>query len=127
MYTTGVRRVAAVGVAAMLAGAAALTAASSAVATTVPASSTHPAPAAVGAAEPTGKVVSRINLLIREQPTANSKFLGSVRPGTVIALNCKKVGQNVDGNNLWYLLGAHKPGYVSARYVKNLAAVPYCK
>jgi Cu/Zn superoxide dismutase len=110
----------------VLAGAVALSGAPMAVAA-VPTAVAHPAPVAAKAAEPTGKVVSRVNLSIREQPTTNSKFLGSLRPATVVALHCKKVGQNVDGNNLWYMLGKGKPGYVSARYVKNLAAVPYCK
>ncbi|MDX6329775.1 MAG: hypothetical protein QOI83_2158, partial [Streptomycetaceae bacterium] len=32
----------------------------------------------------------------------------------------------VDGNDLWYLLGGPKPGWVAARYVKNLAPVGYC-
>ncbi len=126
MYTSGLRRVAVVGASAALAGAMALCGASMAVAA-VPTAVAHPAPVAAKAAEPTGKVVSRTNLSIREQPTASSKFLGSIRPGTVIALHCKKNGQNVDGNHLWYMLGNGKPGYVSARYVKNLAAVPYCK
>ncbi|WP_269856893.1 SH3 domain-containing protein [Streptomyces sp. RPT161] len=122
------RRVALVGTSAALAGAVALCGASAAVAA-APTAVAHPAPApaAAKAAEPTGKVVSRINLSIREQPTTSSKSLGSVRPGTVIALHCKKDGQNVDGNHLWYMLGDGKRGYVSARYVKNLAVVPYCK
>lgn len=38
----------------------------------------------------------------------------------------KVVGQNVDGNNLWCLLGNGRPGYVAARYVQNLGAVPSC-
>ncbi|MCQ4040781.1 SH3 domain-containing protein [Streptantibioticus rubrisoli] len=126
MSTSGLRRGVVVAAGAMLAGAMALSGASLAVAA-APTAVAHPAPVAVRAAEPTGKVVSRVNLSIREQPTTNSKFLGSLRPATVIALHCKKVGQNVDGNNLWYLLGGGKPGYVSARYVKNLAAVPYCR
>jgi hypothetical protein len=129
MYTFGTRRLVAAGASALLAGAVALSAASSAVAAT-PTGTTaaaHPVTVAAKATGPTGKVVSRLNLSIRQQPTANSKFLGSIRPGTVIALQCKKVGQNVAGNDLWYLLGNGKPGYVSARYVQNLATVPYCK
>ncbi|WP_329395126.1 hypothetical protein [Streptomyces melanogenes] len=42
-------------------------------------------------------------------------------------LQCKKNSQNVDGNRIWYKLGAGKPGWVAARYVQNLAPVPYCK
>jgi hypothetical protein len=78
------------------------------------------------AAEPTGRVVSRLPLSIRQKPTTNSRYLGSFKPGTVIRLHCKVVGQNVDGNKLWYLLGNGRPGYVAARYVQNLSYVPYC-
>lgn len=79
------------------------------------------------AAEPRGKVISRLPLSIREKATSNSRYLGALQPGTIIALHCKVVGQNVDGNKLWYQLGNGRPGYVSARYVDNLAVVPYCK
>ena len=78
------------------------------------------------AAEPTGRVVSQLPLSIREQPTTASAFLGSRTSGAVIHLHCKVVGQNVDGNTLWYELGDGRPGYVAARYVQNLSPVPYC-
>ncbi|MFI6698246.1 SH3 domain-containing protein [Streptomyces sp. NPDC050509] len=95
-------------------------------ASAVPASPAPPVAAPAPAAEPKGRVVSRLTLSIRERPTANSGYLGGIQPGTVIALSCKVVGQNVDGNNLWYLLGNGRPGYVAARYVENLSPVPYC-
>ena len=76
---------------------------------------------------PQGKVVSRITLNIREYPTTYSDYLGGIKPGTIIPLYCKVRGQNVDGNNIWYLLGGSRPGYVAARYVKNLSPVPYCQ
>ncbi|MFE3828436.1 SH3 domain-containing protein [Streptomyces sp. NPDC059092] len=87
----------------------------------------EPAAAQAPAAEPKGRVVSRLPLSIRERPTSNSGYLGSVQPGAVIALSCKVVGQNVDGNDLWYHLGNGRPGYVAARYVENLSPVPYCR
>jgi hypothetical protein len=105
------RRVSAAGAVAVLAGAGALAA----------------APAAVAAELPQGKVVSRLTLSIRSEPTSKSTFLGGFAPGTVISLYCKTHGQNVDGNDLWYLLGGSKPGWVAARYVKNLSHVNYCE
>ncbi|MEV8394475.1 MULTISPECIES: SH3 domain-containing protein [unclassified Streptomyces] len=84
-------------------------------------------PARTPAGEPRGKVVSRITLSIREEPTSHSAYLGGLRPGTVIPLFCKVRGENVDGNNLWYLLGDARPGYVAARYVENQSPVPYCR
>ncbi|MFJ9030641.1 hypothetical protein ACIRQP_19365 [Streptomyces sp. NPDC102274] len=83
--------------------------------------------AKVPVGEPRGKVVSRITLSIREEPTSRSAYLGGLRPGTVIPLFCKVRGENVDGNNLWYLLGDARPGYVAARYVENQSPVPYCR
>lgn len=82
---------------------------------------------AKAAAEPRGKVVSRLPLSIRESATANSRYLGGIQPGAIIHLHCKVTGQNVDGNRLWYKLGNGRPGYVSARYVENLSPVAYCK
>jgi hypothetical protein len=82
---------------------------------------------AQAAAEPRGKVVSRLPLSIRAMATSNSRYLGAFQPGTVIWLHCKVVGQNVEGNKIWYKLGNVRPGDVSARYVQNLSVVPYCK
>ncbi|TKA06205.1 SH3 domain-containing protein [Actinacidiphila oryziradicis] len=103
-------RVAATGAVAVLAGAGALAA----------------APAAAAAELPQGKVVSRVTLSIRSEPTSKSTFLGGFAPGTVVPLYCKTHGQKVDGNDLWYPLGGPKPGWVAARYVKNLAPAGYC-
>jgi hypothetical protein len=85
-----------------------------------------PAHAAPAATEPQGRVVSRLTLSIRERPTTNSGYLGGIQPGAVIYLHCKVTGSNVDGNNIWYLLGNGRPGYVAARYVQNLSPVPRC-
>lgn len=99
-----------------------------------PVAAGHHAPGAGGpsarparaATEPQGRVVSRLPLSIREQPTAQSAYLGSIPAGSVISLHCKAVGQNVDGNTIWYLLGAGRPGHVTGRYVRNLSPVPWC-
>lgn len=90
--------------------------------------STAAAPAAPAqvAAEPKGRVVSRLPLSIRARATTQSGYLGSFPSGAVIYLHCKVTGQNVDGNNRWYLLGNGHPGYVAARYVQNLSTVPWC-
>jgi hypothetical protein len=82
---------------------------------------------AQAAAEPRGRVISRLPLSIRERATSDSRYLGAFPSGAVISLHCKVVGQKVEGNNLWYQLGNGHPGYVAARYVQNLSAVPYCR
>ena len=83
--------------------------------------------AAPAAAEPKGRVVSQLPLSIRSRATTQSDYLGSFPSGAVISLHCKVIGQNVDGNNRWYLLGNGRPGYVAARYVQNLSTVPWCQ
>ncbi|MGA5130004.1 SH3 domain-containing protein [Streptomyces olivoreticuli] len=131
MMYLSMRRTAAAGAAILLAGSGALLAAAPAGAHSaqpirVDASAAPAAEPAATPAAPKGKVVSRLPLSIREQPKSASTFLGALKPGSVVELSCKKHGQKVDGNDLWYLL-AVKPGYVSARYVENLSPVPLCK
>lgn len=103
------------------------TATEPAIAATVAGDPPAPGSAKALATPPEGKVVSRMTLSIREEPTSGSVYLGGLRPGTIIPLFCKVRGQNVDGNNLWYLLGDARPGYVAARYVENQSPVPYCE
>lgn len=124
MYALGIkRRITAALTVVMIAGSGALAATPAGAADT-----TTPPEASVSvAALPKGKVVSRLPLSIRERPTSASRFLGSYQPGTVITLSCKVHGQNVEGNDLWYLLGGSKPGWVAARYVQNLSPVAYCR
>lgn len=76
-----------------------------------------------------GQVIARTGLNIRAQATTNSTDRGTIRYGTVIRISCKVVGQNIDGNRLWYKLADARfaRGYVSARYVDNIGRAPeYC-
>ncbi|MCM2422754.1 SH3 domain-containing protein [Streptomyces sp. RKAG293] len=123
------RRVATAGVVTALAGTGILAGAGGAAAAT-PATATtvaHSSHVVTKAAEPRGKVVANGGLWVHQDANTTSKRLNLLSQGAVVALQCKKAGQNVDGNKLWYRLGAGKPGWVAARYVQNLAAVPYCK
>ena len=88
---------------------------------------TATAPATTKAAAPyvRGKVVSAVPLRIRSRATTASAALGTVAPNTVVKLACKVRGQNIAGNDIWYNL-ATRPGWVAARFVRNLAAVPFC-
>ncbi|MFE4632593.1 hypothetical protein ACFRJ1_04325 [Streptomyces sp. NPDC056773] len=96
-----------------------------------------------------GVVVSKGSLAVRSRPTTHSQKVGRVYPHEKLAIACKERGERVDGNNIWYLLeerdqkdsrdedrkGAmnSKAGkydddnWVSARYVKNLDKVEYCR
>ncbi|MFD9789355.1 SH3 domain-containing protein [Streptomyces sp. NPDC059070] len=121
------RKMVAAGAIAALSGTGILLGGSAASAAPKPAPAAHQAPAPAPAAGPTGKVVANGGLWVHQSATTTSKRLTLLPNGTVTALQCKKASQNVDGNKLWYKLGAGKSGWVAARYVKNLAPVPYCK
>ncbi|WP_206320720.1 hypothetical protein [Streptomyces zingiberis] len=77
-------------------------------------------------AQPYGTVVAS-QLNVRSGPgTTYSILPPALAYGQQVGLICKVVGQNVDGNNLWYLL-RDRPGYAAARYVQNTGTVPYCQ
>lgn len=73
-----------------------------------------------------GKVVARSGVRIRAKATTYSQVLGGYHSGALVKLSCKVKGQWVDGNKIWYKL-ADRKGYVTARYVKNLKPVNYCR
>lgn len=101
----------------------------------------------------TGKVVSKGPLKVRSKPTTESRAIGHVKPNSKVEIECKKHGQKVDGNRIWYRLhedreewengsgreeredrqdpnrakAYEKERWVSARYVKNLSEVKYCR
>ncbi|MCF3183181.1 hypothetical protein [Streptomyces sp. NPDC096033] len=103
-----------------------------------------------------GKVVSRGPLSVRSKPTTHSHLQYKVYPHETLALKCKTRGENVAGNDLWYLIdpgdddrgddwsdGSDGEGrkkargtrardgydndWVSARYVKDLKPVRWCR
>lgn len=133
MYTSRIKRRATVALAVLVIAGSGILAANSAVA--AGASATVAGTGTVARAPqpedtvalPKGKVVSRTALHIRERPTSNSPSLGLLPPGTIVTLRCKVVGQNVEGNDLWYRLGGGRTGYVAARFVENLSPVSYCR
>ncbi|MFJ8013308.1 hypothetical protein [Streptomyces sp. NPDC096339] len=52
----------------------------------------------------TGKVVSKGPLKVRSKPSTHSRAVGEVRPHSKVDIKCKKRGESVDGNNIWYRL-----------------------
>ncbi|OEJ32199.1 hypothetical protein BGK67_13385 [Streptomyces subrutilus] len=62
---------------------------------------------------------------IRSGPGTQYAKKGKAPSGTVVKLQCKVNGQNVDGNSIWYKL-ADGSGWISARYALNLNKVPFC-
>ncbi|MFZ3474395.1 hypothetical protein ACODT3_04110 [Streptomyces sp. 4.24] len=94
-----------------------------------------------------GIVISRGPLTVRSKPTTHSHKVGRVHPHQKLTIECKKRGERVDGNNLWYLLDGEREAkegmngegpvavagadrrdhWVAARYVKNSGKVKYCR
>ncbi|MFF6905685.1 SH3 domain-containing protein [Streptomyces sp. NPDC012389] len=72
-----------------------------------------------------GRVIAKPNLLLRDRPTRSSRVVGSVKYGTVVNIFCKTTGDNVDGNNRWYLLTDGTWAWGSARYIENIGAAPH--
>ncbi|MFF5185221.1 SH3 domain-containing protein [Streptomyces sp. NPDC000345] len=73
-----------------------------------------------------GTVVSRTDLNVRQQPTTHSAVVASLAPGSHDQVQCRVVGQSVNGNPYWYwLLGAQ--GWANAAFVDTRGAhVPAC-
>lgn len=77
--------------------------------------------------QPKAKIVSPgKGLGIRSGPGTKYTNTGKAPTGTVVKLQCKVKGQNVDGNAIWYKL-ADGRGWISARYALNLNKVPFCQ
>ncbi|MFD9333236.1 hypothetical protein ACFWBF_02280 [Streptomyces sp. NPDC060028] len=99
-----------------------------------------------------GVVVAHGKLTVRNRPSTHAYKVGVVFPHQKLAIECKKRGERVNGNNLWYRLdgrnenngmdgvdgmggggGGHvtkdekdHERWVAARYVKNLTPVKWC-
>ncbi len=59
---------------------------------------------AAGLRHSLGKVVSKGALKVRSKPTTRSQAVGHVYPNRTVEIRCKKYGESVDGNRLWYRL-----------------------
>ncbi|MFD4046290.1 SH3 domain-containing protein [Streptomyces sp. NPDC058611] len=51
-----------------------------------------------------GRVVSKGPLKVRSKPSTRSRIVGQVYPNRKVEIECKKYGESVDGNRLWYRL-----------------------
>ncbi|MFE1443026.1 SH3 domain-containing protein [Streptomyces sp. NPDC058739] len=73
-----------------------------------------------------GTVVSRTDLNLRQEPTTHAPVVGSLSPGSQDRVQCKVIGQSVNGNPYWYwLVGAQ--AWASAAFVEtDRHHVPTC-
>ncbi|MCZ4088317.1 SH3 domain-containing protein [Streptomyces antarcticus] len=60
--------------------------------------------AAVRDGHAVGRVVSKGPLKVRSKPSTRSRIVGQVYPNRKVEIECKKYGESVDGNRLWYRL-----------------------
>ncbi|MFG2395409.1 SH3 domain-containing protein [Streptomyces lavendulae] len=76
--------------------------------------------------EPFGTVEPGSGVNIRQFPSTDSTVIGSLGSGSKVGLRCKVRSQNINGNDIWYMLRGQE-GWVAARYVMNTGHVNWCK
>ncbi|MER5968308.1 SH3 domain-containing protein [Streptomyces sp. NPDC002055] len=83
-------------------------------------------PAQAAPAQPYGTVIAQSGVNERQYPSTDSSMAGFLRYRAQVGLKCKVRAQNIDGNDIWYLL-RDRQTWVSAKYVDNTGFVKYCK
>ncbi|MCA1222349.1 SH3 domain-containing protein [Streptomyces sp. 8L] len=71
-----------------------------------------------------GRVIARSGLYLRDKPTRGSRVIGLKKYGSIVHIFCKTRGDNVGGNNRWYLLTDGTWAWGSAKYISNIGAAP---
>ncbi|WP_030549295.1 SH3 domain-containing protein [Streptomyces albus] len=71
-----------------------------------------------------GKIIAHSGLLLRSAPNKGGHVVGSKPYGAIVKIKCKVKGQNIDGNNRWYVLKDGHYAFASARYIKNIGPAP---
>jgi uncharacterized protein YgiM (DUF1202 family) len=71
-----------------------------------------------------GRVIARGGLYLRDKPTRGSRVIGLARYGKIVHIFCKTRGDNVAGNNRWYLLTDGTWAWGSAKYIANVGPGP---
>ncbi|MCX4553587.1 SH3 domain-containing protein [Streptomyces sp. NBC_01387] len=84
------------------------------------------APAQAAPPRPYGTVTAGAGLIERQYPSTDSSAKGSLRYREQVGLRCKVRAQNIEGNDIWYLL-RDRSTWVSAKYMDNTGYVQYCK
>lgn len=73
-----------------------------------------------------GTVVSRTDLNLRQSPTTHSPVVGTLPPGSHDRVQCKVLGQSVNGNPYWYWLTGAR-AWASAAFIDTGGVrVPTC-
>lgn len=71
-----------------------------------------------------GRVTARTGLLLRDRPTRSGRVIGSAAYGSIVHILCKTHGDEVNGNDRWYLLTDGNWAWGSAAYIENIGKAP---
>ncbi|TXL90925.1 SH3 domain-containing protein [Streptomyces sp. IB2014 016-6] len=77
-----------------------------------------------GSGEYKGRVTARTGLLLRDRPTRGGRVIGSAAYGSIVHILCKTRGDEVNGNDRWYLLTDGNWAWGSAAYIENIGKAP---
>ncbi|WP_328873823.1 SH3 domain-containing protein [Streptomyces sp. NBC_00287] len=69
-------------------------------------------------------VVTANTLLLRSAPNRGGQVIRTAHRGEIVKIFCKTVGQNIQGNPLWYLLTDGTWAWGSARFINNIGPAP---
>ncbi|MER5445959.1 SH3 domain-containing protein [Streptomyces sp. NPDC002764] len=69
-------------------------------------------------------VVTASELFLRSAPNRGSQVIRVAHRGERVSIFCKTTGQNVQGNNLWYLLTDGTWAWGAARYIDTIGPTP---
>ncbi|WP_381794142.1 SH3 domain-containing protein [Streptomyces niveus] len=71
-----------------------------------------------------GRVTARTGLLLRDRPSRGGRVIGSAEYGSIVHILCKTRGDEVNGNDRWYLLADGNWAWGSAAYIENIGKAP---
>ncbi|GHH81899.1 hypothetical protein GCM10018793_40390 [Streptomyces sulfonofaciens] len=89
-----------------------------------PAAATAGAPESGAERTYQGRVTARTGLLLRDAPNRGGTVVGSEPYNAIVTIYCRTRGENVDGNDRWYLLADGTWAWGAARYIANIGDPP---
>lgn len=93
-------------------------------ATTSPAAADSTRPANDDPPTYVGQVTAKTGLLLRDAPTRGSHVIRTEPYGAIVHIFCKTRGDDVGGNDRWYLLTDGTWAWGSAHYIANIGPAP---
>ncbi|MEV6103137.1 hypothetical protein AB0M28_00265 [Streptomyces sp. NPDC051940] len=72
-----------------------------------------------------GVVTAKGGVLVQRSVWHSGPAIDVLARGEIAGIECKVEGRDVRGNGIWFKLAGH-PGFVPARYVRNVDGVKWC-